>query len=458
MRLSEVAIAVDEPANLKPLDDRQGRLETLGLGIVHHSRAIEASMQVGGQPSRLLSRTCGAVSRPGAHEALSFDLRLRPALRGRVWKFRRRLLPIAILLCGGSASAQVEAPLPSSEDGYFQTTVRVAPGVWVLMEPRFQVQPIGNVTVIEQSDGLVLVDAGGSPGSGRRIVGLVKAISAKPVKAVVITHWHGDHPQGLSEILAAWPKARTIATRATQAHLRDPRTMNTPAAPDAAAEAAFKVQVRGFAAYAGRMGGTAADPREKAGWAAAERLFNQYALDMRGAVTLPTQEGFDDRLDLPDDRTPVEIRFLGRANTDGDAVVWLPRQKIVATGDIVVAPFPFGFGGYPGEWIATLAKVRALPFQTLIPGHGAPQHDRTYLEAVSTALAQVRTQVGELARQGLSLEEVRKRADFSGQLQTFGGDDPWLRRWVAEYWLNPIVASAYKEVRGQPIVQSLKGD
>jgi glyoxylase-like metal-dependent hydrolase (beta-lactamase superfamily II) len=363
---------------------------------------------------------------------------------------------IAILLLAVPASALGAPSMPTADDGYFQTTAKIGAGVWVLMQSRFQVQPVGNVTVIEQADGLVLVDAGGSPGSGRRIVQLVRAISAKPVKAVIITHWHGDHVQGLAEMLRAWPEARTIATHATHAHLRDPATMNTPAAPDSAADAAFEARVRDFAAYASRMN-AAADPPEKVGWAAAERLFNQYALDMRGAVTLPTAEGFEDQLTLPDDRRPVEVRFLGRANTDGDAVVWLPRQKIVVTGDIVVAPFPFGFGGYPAEWIATLARIRNLPFQTLIPGHGPPQHDRSYLDAISSALGQIRAEVAPLAAQGLAVDEVRKRADLSRQLQIFGGGDPWLRRWVAEYWLGPIVASAYKEARGQPIVQSLKG-
>ena len=79
----------------------------------------------------------------------------------------------------------------------------MADHVWVLAEPRFQVQPIGNVTVIEQSDGLVLVDAGGSPGAGRRIVEMVRSISRKPVKAIIISQWHGDKPQGLSELLKA---------------------------------------------------------------------------------------------------------------------------------------------------------------------------------------------------------------------------------------------------------------
>jgi glyoxylase-like metal-dependent hydrolase (beta-lactamase superfamily II) len=358
---------------------------------------------------------------------------------------------------GAAPAAASGAGLPRPEDGYFQDARRLAPGVWVLMQPRFQVQPVGNVTVIEQSDGLVLVDAGGSPGSGRRIVRLVKGLSPKPVKAVIITHWHGDHPQGLSEILKVWPAARTIATEATRAHLSDPATMNTPAAPDPARNAAFQQQVQGFIGFVKAEGAKASTDREREGWAAGERLLNQYALDMDGALTLPVREGFKDRLVLPDARRPVEALFLGRANTDGDAVVWLPKQRILASGDIVVAPFPYGFGSYPEEWLGVIDRVRAYDFRILVPGHGAPQTDRAYLDRLSAALTDVRAQVGRLAAEGLSLEEVRKRVDASVQARVFVGDDPWLRRWFDEFWVKPIVNSAYKEAKGQPIVQSLRG-
>ena len=347
--------------------------------------------------------------------------------------------------------------LPRPEDGVLQQPVKVAPGVWALTQPRFQVQPVGNVTVIEQSDGLVLVDAGGSPGSARRIVQLVRGLSRKPVKAVIVTHWHGDHPQGLSEILKAWPDARTIATRATQAHLRAPETMNTPAAFDPASNAAFQTRTQGFVDYARRMADAATLPQERAGWEASARLFRQYGADMDGAVTLTTGEAFDERLSIPDRTAPVEARFLGRANTDGDAVVWLPRQKVLITGDIVVSPFPFGYGSYPAEWIAVLDRLRAYDFRVLVPGHGPPQRDGAYLERLSAAIAEIRAQVGPLAAQGLTLEAVRARIDTRGQMARFVGADPWMQRWFREYWVSPIVASAHKEAKGEPIVQSLEG-
>lgn len=382
----------------------------------------------------------------------------RPAA-GSAWvvlKFALATIISALAFASSAATQAAERPRP--DDGYVQETIKVAPGVWTFAQPRFQVQPIGNVTLIEQADGLVLVDSGGSPGSARRLIAEIRRLSAKPVKAVVITHWHGDHPQGLSEILRAWPGARTIATTATQAHLRDRRTMNTPAVFDAAADEAFQKQTHDFLAYSQTMAEKAPDPASKAGWSAAARLFAQYADDMRGAVTISTTEGFDDRLDLHDARAPVEIRFLGRANTDGDAIVWLPKQKVLVSGDIVVAPVPFGFGSYPTDWVRTLDQLLAYDFKVLVPGHGAPQHDRAYLVRLQAAIGEVRTRVGLLARQGVSLDDVRKQLDFSEQAQSFVGADPWLQRWFKEYWIGPFVTSAYKEAKGEPIIQSLSGE
>jgi glyoxylase-like metal-dependent hydrolase (beta-lactamase superfamily II) len=328
--------------------------------------------------------------------------------------------------------------------------------VWLLTEPKFQLQPIGNVTVIEQRDGLVLVDAGGSPGAGRRIVAMVKSLSPKPVKAVVITQWHGDKPQGLSEILKVWPGARTIATDTTRVHLADPKTMNTPAAPDAVRNAKFLEQVQGQIDYLQKSSDAAKSEPIRQGFDSAARMFRQYRLDMDGALTLATKEGFKDRLVIADPDRPVEAMFLGRANTDGDAVVWLPKQKIVVAGEIVIAPFPYGFESYPADWIATLGKLRAMPWRILIPGHGMPETDRAQLDRIVAVLKEVRAQVAPLVKQGLTLDQVKAKVDLSARAKTFFGDDPWLAMWLNQFFTDGIVTSAYKEAKGEPIVQGLR--
>ena len=65
---------------------------------------------------------------------------------------------------------------------------------------------ISNVSIIEQSDGIVVIDSGATAADGRRIVAFVRSLTDKPVKAVVITHWHNDHPLGISAIRDAWPR------------------------------------------------------------------------------------------------------------------------------------------------------------------------------------------------------------------------------------------------------------
>jgi glyoxylase-like metal-dependent hydrolase (beta-lactamase superfamily II) len=361
-----------------------------------------------------------------------------------------------------SALAKDVAPVGSegsaaADTGYFQEAYRVTDGVWVLAEPKFQVQPIGNVTVVEQSDGLVLVDAGGSPGAGRRIVQMVRSLSPKPVKAIIISEWHGDKSQGLSELLRQWPTARTIATKLTQSHLSDPKTMNSPAVPDASRNAAYVKEQRDAADYFQGLVVKAKSDSERQGVEAAARIFRQYALDVDGALTLTVNEGFDDRLTIPDTLAPVEAMFLGRANTDGDAVVWLPKQKILVTGETVILPFPYGFESYPADWIGVLTKLRAMDFRTLVPGHGMPQHDRSQIDAMIAALQHARAQVGALAAQGLTLEEIQAKVDFGADQKTFVGSDPWLGRWFKEYWVKPIVTSAFQEAKGQHIVQGLSG-
>ena len=66
----------------------------------------------------------------------------------------------------------------------------------------------------------------------------------------------------------------------------------------------------------------------------------------------------------------MQLRFLGRGNTGGDVVAYLPAEKILIAGDLLDHPVPYAFGGYPHEWIRTLQAMALLDFATVVPGHG----------------------------------------------------------------------------------------
>jgi len=363
---------------------------------------------------------------------------------------------VASILPAYASAVDPAQPLPTQQDGYFQTITRAADGVWLIAQPQpFHVQPIGNVVVIEQSDGLVLIDGGGSPGAGRRIVELVRSVSDKPVKAVAITHWHGDHVLGVSSIVQAWPSVDIIATDITDAHLRGRSMKAYPkGAPDAALQVAFDKRLDGPETFLrdslAKPGLTA---RERAGLVASQRLFAQYRIDTRKiALALPTRT-FVDSLKLDDATHPVELRHPGRGNTDGDLIAWLPRQRVMATGDLVVAPIPFGFNAYPADWQRTLRAMQAQHPTTWIPGHGAAMHDDAYVARLVDLFGHTRNAVAPLAKQDLTREETIKRVDLSDDRARFVGDDPWLVRWFDRYWTQPFIDAAYREAKGEPIEQ-----
>lgn len=356
------------------------------------------------------------------------------------------------LLALPSASACVAADAPAS--GHLQGPERVADRIHVMRQPdRIWSAVIGNVTIVEQSDGVVLIDSGGTIADGRRVAEAVKRLTDKPVKAVAITHWHNDHPLGLPGILQSWPKARVIATEAAKRRMIEVMGKNVGVGRNDPALDTARLnngQAR-IAEYEANSRNPGLGEEERREFAADLAYIRVRLKEQMGAyIVLPT-ETFTDRLLLADARAPVELRYIGRTNTDGDLIAWLPRQRVVATGDMVVAPTPYGFNSYPGEWIAALERLKGLNYAALIPGHGAVQRDTAYLDRLIASLRDVRAKVAPLALQGLTLEQVMERLDYREQTRLFAGDSAWAARWLKAYWLDPISSSAWREAKGVPI-------
>ncbi|HEU4319216.1 MAG TPA: MBL fold metallo-hydrolase [Acidimicrobiia bacterium] len=342
--------------------------------------------------------------------------------------------------------------MPIEADPYISIVEEAAPGVHYMRQPIPNFAGVvGNVVVIEQEESVVLVDSASAYGGGVRVVDTVRAITSKPVSNVIITHWHNDHPLGLPAIVEAWPDTSVISTVATFEHLRGGRT-NAPLQNDANYDAQ-RFQV--YNDYMAEFESLAADPglsqSEREGWARAVNTQLIRIDDQPGThLVLPTRT-FTDTLTLDDPGSPVQARFLGRANTDGDLVVWLSHQKVLITGDIVVAPTPYMFSVYPTENIATLELVREYDFEVLIPGHGEMQRDKAYVDLLIEFIGAARGQVAPLAEQGLTLEEVTARVQLEEFGERFVGDDPWLLYWYRDYSLEPLIESIYNETTGRPL-------
>jgi glyoxylase-like metal-dependent hydrolase (beta-lactamase superfamily II) len=358
---------------------------------------------------------------------------------------RAAALCVALTLASGR-QARAQAGVPAE---FLHVAGRIAPGVHVLRQPETNYWgAVGNVLVVDQADGVVLVDAGASYGFGARVVEHVRRITHRPVKAVLITHWHNDHSLGVSAIVKTWPKARILATPATRDALASGRT-GWPLEPGGGMQPLVD-ETREMEADASKFAADAArSKREREQW---RRIADKQAQRRRDApgthVVLPT-EIVTDRVVLDDPEAPVEALFLGRANTSGDLVAWLPRQRVVATGDVVVSPVPFMFNIYPAEQVAALARIKALGFAVLVPGHGAPQHDQRYVDSLIAFIQAARGEAARLFAAGETPE--RSTLDMDAWRARLAGPDPWHTRWFDDYAAGPLMDSAFREASGAPL-------
>ena len=137
---------------------------------------------------------------------------------------------------------------------------------------------------------------------------------------------------------------------------------------------------------------------------------------------------FDRDLALDLGNKEVQIKFLGKGNTAGDAVAYLPKEKIVAAGDLVDYPLPNVFDGYPVEWIQTLENLARLDAQTIVPGHGPTLHDRTYVyllrDLMKSAVDQMDKKLSQTAPAMFQkVDDVKGGIDLSAFRERFAGND-----------------------------------
>jgi cyclase len=160
---------------------------------------------------------------------------------------------------------------------------------------------------------------------------------------------------------------------------------------------------------------------------------------------LPTI-GISDGLTVYDGSREIRIMHPGPGNTRGDVIVYLPKERILTTGDLLVHPVPFAYGSSWPDWIDTLKKLRGMDAEVIVPGHGPLMRDKVYLDSVIELFESLVRQVGEAAKRGLSLEEAKKTVDLETLRVRFAGDDPVRKGVFADSILRAALEDAYKAV------------
>lgn len=290
-----------------------------------------------------------------------------------------------------------------------------------------------NVPVIVNDRDVMIVDNGTTPAATRALLQDLKTITDKPVRYQVNTHYHYDHTDG-NQVFA--PDVQIIGHETARRDIltlkvleRDPY-VNFAHVRLPARIAALKKQI--------------ASERDAPALATLEsqlRVELELVEGLKEIRPTPPNTVFSRTLTLFRGEREIRLLFLGRGHTAGDIVVHLPRERIVATGDLLQSALPFMGDGYFDEWVATIDEVKKLDFTVVLPGHGAPITDRATIEAFQGYVRDLTAQAAALRKQGLTADQTAARVDLTAYkphfpaIQGLGADVRAVRRiyeWMDE--------------------------
>ena len=342
----------------------------------------------------------------------------------------------AAILVSPVAAAAVEAA--ASDAG--ARMLRIAENVFVIEhDDATDEWPHGNTGVIVGRTGVFVIDSGYLPSRARADIALIRRLTDKPVRMLMTTHWHFDHNNGAIAYVDAFPGIVLLAERNTARWIglnqEYWKALSTGPA-SARREALRKLEADG----PGREG--------------RERVIAKRHAELDELATLqvvvPTQL-FDGRLSMDFEGMRIEIEDRGRANSPNDATVWLPDQRILFAGDILVSsPLPYVGASWPVGWVDVLRDLEALPAAAVVPGHGPVQMDHAYTRAVRELMEATLARVEKLVRAGRSLAEVQDELeldDIRGRVPDWNGPAVSAEDWT--YTRRTLAERAFMGLRGQ---------
>jgi cyclase len=325
-------------------------------------------------------------------------------------------------------------------------TVHVADGIVAFIASESNTGIVsGNCIAIIGDDGVLIVDSTSFPSHARQIIAEIKQMTKQPVRFLVHTHWHPDHLMGDGEFRAAFPGLAVISAAFTQKAITElaPKYIKGNAEQGAAYATSLRKQIQDGKDEEGKPL-TDADKKYLADYV---RSVDFAVPEYQRYTTVVPNVAFNDSLTVRLGKREVQILFLGRGNTSGDAVIFVPDSKVVVTGDLIVWPTPYSYGSFLSEWLQTLAKVKALGATTIIPGHGPVQHDYAYFDLISSALQYVLSQAQAAVASHLSLEDTRKKIDLSAFQKKFCGSDHDREIAFKTGFIDQAIERAYQEAK-----------
>ena len=271
----------------------------------------------------------------------------------------------------------------------------------------------GNIAVGHCNNGwvvfedYVLVIDANFPSGAQDIIPKIRAITDKPVRFAFDTHHHGDHAYGNQ----VWVENGA-----------------TPIAHTGVVEELKRYETGYYDSKPGRWEDTA-----------------KSRPDVKASRLKPPSVLFPKQLIFDDGKHRVELMHLGIAHTHGDAVAWLPKERILFTGDVCVnGPFNYVGDGEVEKWVPTLDGARQLGATVVCPGHG-PRGEQALLGDQQAFFNALRDQVGGMVKAKKAAMDVQAGVD---QIRDRLMSDARIKRYVSKESIGSQVEKVYTEMTG----------
>ena len=263
--------------------------------------------------------------------------------------------------------------------------------------------------VIVNEDDVLLVESHISPAAAHAVADEIQALTDKPVRYVVNTHYHFDHAHGN---LVYPPGVHVIGHETTREMLENGASMGR----------SYESFVGSLPQQIAALEEQLADAEDESGRDDLEaRLayLRNYLAGQQDLSPVPPNTTLSERLTLFRGDREIRILFFGRGHTGGDVVVHLPRERVIVTGDLLLPGLPYMGDGYLDEWDDTLEHLKTLDFDWVLPGHGSPFQDRERITHQQAYMRDLQARAAELHAEGLSYEEAAARIDMTDHAEHY---------------------------------------
>jgi glyoxylase-like metal-dependent hydrolase (beta-lactamase superfamily II) len=338
---------------------------------------------------------------------------------------------IACLLACAGVSVRVDYVRPAPQ------RIDVARDVYLFVsKPYGDVGLDGNSVAIVGRDAVLVFDTNGTPASAAKVLGEIRRVTDRPVRFVVYSHWHWDHWYGTQVYTAAFPGVKVIAHEKAKTLMAGPAIeFNRPG---------LEQQLPG---YIGSLEKRAQSDATLQALLDEDRFFVEQK--QHAQLVLPDTT-YVDRMDLDLGGRRVQLLHDDRAITPGDTFLYLPDDKVVVTGDLLINPITFGLSSYPTGWLKTLEGIDRLDAGVLVPGHGEPLHDKALLHATMDVLRELLKQGKDAWARGLDADRAREEIlpRLHDVMVGMTRDDPKLNDQFRVYLVDWTLHRVYDELNG----------